>query len=363
MDTCLRLDLLVSLQLKTPAVMTPWRAAGRSGVARTMAPTREMSLETKERIVKLLEEGNSSRMVAKDVGCSQSAVSKIWTKYKQHGMVVKAKRTGRPRKTSKRQDKELKAICLENRKSTTKQMKHKWEEAGANVCDRTVRNRLKEMGFQYRKAKRKPSLTPKQKRTRLQWAKERQSWTVDDWMKVIFSDESRICIGQGDDAETFVWCRSSEIYEEDCLKKATKFPQSLMIWGCMSGKGTGEMTVVNSSINAQVYIDILDSFLIPSIEQMFGDDEIIFQDDNASCHRAKTVKAFLGERHIQSMSWPANSPDLNPIEKNGPTCKADLATAIKESWHQIDEEYCLSLKSMPQRLQAVIKAKGGATKY
>uniref|UniRef100_A0A3B1JWP7 Transposase Tc1-like domain-containing protein n=1 Tax=Astyanax mexicanus TaxID=7994 RepID=A0A3B1JWP7_ASTMX len=126
-----------------------------------------MSLETKERIVKLLEEGNSSRMVAKDVGCSQSAVSKIWTKYKQHGMVVKAKRTGRPRKTSKRQDKQLK-------------MKHKWEEAGANVCDRTVRNRLKEMGFQYRKAKRKPSLTPKHKRTRLQWAKERQSWTVDD---------------------------------------------------------------------------------------------------------------------------------------------------------------------------------------
>uniref|UniRef100_A0A3B5LXN8 Tc1-like transposase DDE domain-containing protein n=1 Tax=Xiphophorus couchianus TaxID=32473 RepID=A0A3B5LXN8_9TELE len=102
--------------------------------------------------------------------------------------------------------------------------------------------------------------------------------------------------------------------EQACLKKTTKFPQSLMIWGCMSGKGTGEMTVVNSSINAQVYIDILDSFLIPSIEQMFGDDEIIFQDDNASCHRAKTVKAFLEERHIQSMSWPANSPDLNPIE-------------------------------------------------
>uniref|UniRef100_A0A3P9N3W9 Transposase Tc1-like domain-containing protein n=1 Tax=Poecilia reticulata TaxID=8081 RepID=A0A3P9N3W9_POERE len=108
----------------------------------------------------------------------QSAVSKIWTKYKQHGIVVKGKRTGRPRKTSKHQDKQLKAICLENRKITTKQM--------------NIRNRLKDMGFQYRKAKRKPALTPKHKRTRLQWAKERQSWTVDDWMKVIFSDESRI---------------------------------------------------------------------------------------------------------------------------------------------------------------------------
>ncbi|KAL7380620.1 hypothetical protein ABVT39_020779 [Epinephelus coioides] len=111
-------------------------------------------------------------------------------------------------------------------------MRNKWEETGVNVCDRTVRNRLKEMGFTYRKAKRKPSLTPKQKKTRLQWAKEKQSWTADDWMKVIFNDEPRICIGQGDDAGTFVWCRSNEIY--DCLKKTCKFPQSLMIWGCMS---------------------------------------------------------------------------------------------------------------------------------
>uniref|UniRef100_A0A4W6E2X4 Transposase Tc1-like domain-containing protein n=1 Tax=Lates calcarifer TaxID=8187 RepID=A0A4W6E2X4_LATCA len=104
-----------------------------------------------ERIIKLLKEGKSSRSVAKDVGCSQSAVSKIWTK-----------------KTSKRQDRKLKAICLENRKCTAKQMRNKWEETGVNVCDRTVRNRLKEMGF-----KRKPPLTPKQKKPRLQWAKEK----------------------------------------------------------------------------------------------------------------------------------------------------------------------------------------------
>uniref|UniRef100_A0A3B5RAA9 Uncharacterized protein n=1 Tax=Xiphophorus maculatus TaxID=8083 RepID=A0A3B5RAA9_XIPMA len=60
------------------------------------------------------------------------------------------------------------------------------------------------------------------------------------------------------------------------INKTTKFPQSLMIWGCMSGKGTGEMTVVNSSINAQVYIDILDSFLIPSIEQIISRQDNVF---------------------------------------------------------------------------------------
>jgi transposase len=123
--------------------------------------TRDVNRNKGENI-KLFKEGKSSRNVAKDVGCSQSAVSKIW--YKQHGKVVKGKHTGRPRKTSKRQDRKLRAICLKNRKCTTKQMRNEWEETGVKVCDRTVRNRLKEMRFTYRKAKRKPSLTPKQKK-------------------------------------------------------------------------------------------------------------------------------------------------------------------------------------------------------
>ena len=68
----------------------------------------------------------------------------------------------------------------------------------------------------------RPLLTPKQKKTRLQWAKEKQLWTVDDWMKGICSDELQICIGQGDDAGTFVWCRSYEIYKDNCLKKTCR---------------------------------------------------------------------------------------------------------------------------------------------
>jgi len=50
--------------------------------------------------------------VAEDVGCSQSAVSEMWMKFKQNGKVVKGKHTGRPRKTSESQDRKIKAICL-----------------------------------------------------------------------------------------------------------------------------------------------------------------------------------------------------------------------------------------------------------
>ena len=60
-----------------------------------------------------------------------------------------------------------------------------------------------------------------------------------------------------------------------------------MILNWMLFKGYGEMAIIITAINAHVYIEIVDNFLIPAIENRFGDNEIIFQDDNASCHMVK----------------------------------------------------------------------------
>lgn len=55
------------------------------------------------------------------------------------------------------------------------------------------------------------------------------------------------------------------------------------------------MAIITSRINAHAYINILDNFLIPFIENQFGNDEVSFQDNNASCHRTKEIKTFLQE--------------------------------------------------------------------
>ena len=52
-------------------------------------------------------------------------------------------------------------------------MKNKCVETRVNVCDRTLRNWLKEMGFTERKAKIKPALTYKQKKMKLKLSKEK----------------------------------------------------------------------------------------------------------------------------------------------------------------------------------------------
>ena len=102
----------------------------------------------------------------------------------------------------------------------------------------------------------------------------------------------------------------------------------------------------------------------------------IFMHNGAPCHRSKIVKKFLGENHVTVLGWPGNSSDLNPIKnlwtkmkdlvaKKQPSSRKTLIQTIKEVWVQeISADYCNSLvASMPHRVQAVIKVKGGHIKY
>lgn len=341
-----------------------------------MAPRRELSIALREQAIRLLQSGKTQQEVAEIISCSKSAVCKLWKKFQESGTVKDRSRHGRPRKTSATQDRHLRRICKENRRCTSKQLNAEWsKQSRTQVCDKTLRNRLHSMGYAFRKAKVKPFLTKKHRMTRLQWAQQRKDWTSDQWNRVIFSDECRICVGYGDDNGTFVWRMKNEKFKDDCVKFSTKFPRGIMIWACMSSHGRGNICLVNGTVNSAAYIDILQTFLLPTVEHQFGDEAVVFQDDNASCHRSRAVKSYLQQVQIETMEWPPNSPDLNPIEnlwrklkqlvsRLHPTNTEELKAAILKAWDEIDDGYCLSLvSSMPQRLTDVIKARGAHTKY
>ena len=102
----------------------------------------------------------------------------------------------------------------------------------------------------------------------------------------------------------------------------------------------------------------------------------VFMQNGAPCYQAKFVSQFLKSKKNQILDWPGNSPDLNPVEnlwtvsknkvsERQPTNAKTLEQAIKEVWVQeMTTEFCRSVvESMPKRLEAVTKAKGGQTKY
>ncbi len=75
---------------------------------------------------------------------------------------------------------------------------------------------------------------------RLTWAKEKKNWTVAQWSKVLFSDESKFCISFVNQAPR-VWRKGGEAQSPSYLKSSVKFPQSVMIWGAMSSAGVGPL--------------------------------------------------------------------------------------------------------------------------
>ncbi len=142
-----------------------------------------------------------------------------------------------------------------------------------------------------------------------------------------------------------------------------------MIWAAMSSASVGPLCFLKSTVNAAIYQEILEHFMLPSADKLYGDADFIFQQDLAPAHTDKGTKSWFNDHGVTVLDWPANSPDLNPIENlwgivkrkmrdTRPNNADDLKAAIKETWASIPPQQCHKLiTSMPRRIEAVIKAK------
>ncbi|CAF1039658.1 unnamed protein product [Brachionus calyciflorus] len=111
------------------------------------------------------------------------------------------------------------------------------------------------------------------------------------------------------------------------------------------------------------------------MEKLRQDQPFIFQKDNAHSHRAKIVTEWFTDKEIECPKWPANSPDLNCIEnlwswldrelaKEGPRSFGELKEIVPEMLERVPKKVIENLvDSMPRRINACMKNKGGVTRY
>ena len=249
----------------------------------------------------------------------------------------------------------------------------------AKISPETVRNVLREANFN---SKRKPKALPlnaQRKKARLQFARKYKDWTVHDWQRVIYSDETKIN-RFGSDGKQWTWVQEGAALQDHNVNQVHKHGGgSIFLWGCITAEGPGNLVKIDVGLGSALYCQIPEKDLLGTLDYYaISKNHVYLLHDNDSKHRSKMTQEWLKSNEVKVIDWPAYSPDLNPIENMWHFVKCELVKydeppkGMLELWervqhiwnNKINKDMCLRyINSIPERTQAVIKAKGGEAKY
>jgi transposase/Mn-dependent DtxR family transcriptional regulator len=333
-----------------------------------------LSVAVRSAIVTLDEEGYSKREIGERLKIHFSSVSRILKHYKERKCSSPLPKSGRPTSTTPRMHSRIGRLVTRYPFITSKEVHNSIPELNhlsTSTIRRVIINKCKFTA--YRPIK-KPATNAIHRKKRLDFCQQTKNWTIGDWSKVMWSDECKV--------EAIPKSRRyvrRHVGSNPCSSRfiipTVAHPTSVMIWGCFSPMGTGGLYILpkETTMNAARYKLVLQHHLLPVMPIHHCH---LFMHDNAPCHKAKVVSQYLTKKHINPLSWPPNSPDLNPIENLWHILKSELSkfvitneqqliSTIKEVWvSKILPETCQKLVySMPTRVASVIKNKGYPINY
>ena len=232
----------------------------------SMAPHIKVTEELRKKVVSLKDQRLTLSAISKEVNRSKSVIWHILKLYNEKKTFINTSKLGRPRITTKREDRAMKRYVdkdpFETATGISQQIKAVYDK---NVSRFTVSRRLNEFGFKARSPATKPLISKKNKAARLTYAEAHVLWSDNDWDKVYFSDESKFNL-VGSDGRQFVRRVTGNRLNPKCVKKSVKFGGgSVMVWGMFSSEGVGPLLRINGTVNANVYRNILEQHVVPSI--------------------------------------------------------------------------------------------------
>ncbi len=102
---------------------------------------------------------------------------------------------------------------------------------------------------------------------------------------------------------------------------------------------------LRSKVNTSRIPEVLEHFMLPAADQLYGDADFIFQPDLAPAHSAKATSTWFKDHGIPVLNWPANSSDLNPIENLWGIVKEEDAICQTQQCRRAEGHYQSTLGS------------------
>ncbi|GFY18658.1 HTH_Tnp_Tc3_2 domain-containing protein [Trichonephila clavipes] len=147
----------------------------------------------------LREAGWSNRRIGRHLGRSDMVVARCWQQWITEGRVYRRGGSGRPRNTNDRDDRAIRRVATSAPTTSLASIQRHLPPSRHPVPSReTIRRRLTEVGLRSRRPLRRLPLTPHHRQCRLDFCRPRATWSVTDWRRVIFSDESRFSLSDDD---------------------------------------------------------------------------------------------------------------------------------------------------------------------
>ncbi|GFV88481.1 transposable element Tcb1 transposase [Trichonephila clavipes] len=313
-----------------------------------MENRKETTIEERKLIIKLSNEGKSQLNIAKVVGRSVNCIQKILQKFKKTGMLANNEGSGRKKiMNSITERRVIHQVKIDPKISTPKIAASTSNALGRSVSAETVRRVLRKADYNGRVARKK-------------------ALNCDESKSNIFGSDGRRMVSRKP---------NTSHHPKHSIPTVKHGGGSVMVWGCMATSGVGKLVFIDGIMHKMAYLNILQNNLKESADNLGLGSNFVFQQDNDPKHTAFVVEEWLLYHCRNQLNILPQSPDLNVIDhlwshlersvqKHQITSKEQLKTALQEEWLNIAPETTRHLvESMPRRLEAVISAKGYATKY